>query len=183
MARPFTAAAVTALAVLTACALPSVKPRLSDTGGRSTGGAASGPSSTPAAGTLVPRGPVDPAAGGDLGGQGVATAARGRDGARVVADQRRVCRSGSRPTGWIAVAYVPGNGECPAHAGGDSVSTAAILARYGDRPRDTILDVCADERLPSGWVVEDAGVSDVNGSCPGASRNGGSETRRIRRAR
>ena len=183
MVRPITAVAIMSLAALAACAMPTVKPRLSDTGGRATGGTTSGPSSTPGAGTFAPRGPVDPAAGGDLGGQGAATAARGRNGARVVADERRVCRSGSRPTGWIAVAYVSGNGECPAHAGGDSVYTAAIVARYADRPRDTILDVCADERLPSGWVVEQAGVSDVNGSCPGASRNGGSETRRIRRAR
>jgi len=175
---PYRAAVfIVSLAVVAACGSVGVRPRASATGGTGGTGGTLGPR-----GTITPHGPIDPAAGGDLGGQGV-PAARGRDGARVVADERRVCRGGSRPRGWIAVAYVPGNGECPAHAGGDSVYTAAILARYADRPRDTILDVCADERLPSGWVVEQAGVSDVNGSCPGASRNGGSETRRIRRAR
>jgi hypothetical protein len=183
MPRFLTAAAVASFVTPAACAMPTVKPRVSDTGGRAGGGTASGPSSNPTGGAFAPRGPVDPAAGGDLGGQGGTTAARGRDGARAVADERRVCRSGSRPSGWIAVAYVPGNGECPAHAGGDSVYTAAILARYADRPRDTRLDVCADERIPPGWLVEETGVSDVNGSCPGASRNGGSATRRIRRAR
>jgi hypothetical protein len=80
------------------------------------------------------------------------------------------------------VAYVSANeGDCPALARSDSGVTVAVLTYYADRPRDAVLDVCADEPVPSGWVIDDA-VADASDSCPGVERNG-SSTLRIRRVR
>jgi hypothetical protein len=178
-ARPL---ATATLLVVTACGA-TLGARAGSPGGTAGTGSSRGPGDALTGRSVSPRGPVDPSAGGDLGGQGVPVAARGNDGSHAVADERRVCRSGSRPSGWVAVAYVSGNGQCPARSGSDSAFSAVVLARYTVLPVHATLDVCADERVPQGWVVDGTQPGDVSESCPGAGPNGGSATRRIRRAR
>jgi hypothetical protein len=133
-------------------------------------------------GLLEPHHPGDAPAGRDIGGAGRPVGEPGAVAGGAVQGVRRVCRTGSRPSGWIAVAYVSArDGDCPVRAKGDSSATAAILTYYADRPRDAILDVCADEPVPSGWIIDDT-VADASDSCPGVERNG-SSTSRIRRVR
>ena len=96
----------------------------------------------------------------------------------TASESRRICRSGSWPRGWIAVAYEAASGdECP--KGGKSAYPVAVLVRYASQPRDATLDVCADQRIPQNWTAE-AESTDV-GQCPGAERDGRSATKRIRR--
>jgi len=95
----------------------------------------------------------------------------------TASESRRICRSGSWPTGWIAVAYEAASGdECPK---GKSAYPIAVLVRYASQPRDATLDVCADQPVPQNWTAE-AESTDV-GQCPGAERDGRSATKRIRR--
>lgn len=56
-----------------------------------------------------------------------------------------------------------------------------MLTHFADNPLDAVLDVCADEPLPSGWVKDDT-VADASDSSPGVERNG-SSTYRMRRVR
>jgi hypothetical protein len=154
------------LAGASACGvLTSVRPHLPQT--TSQGPRASVPSADPSRGT--------PTLGGRTG------AARAR-----YPEERRVCRTSTRPRGWIAVAYVSAPEQCPARAGADSAAAAATMAvitPYEDRPLGTVLDVCADEPRPTGWnPVFDESTEDT-GSCPGAGRGDGPTTRRIRRIR
>lgn len=100
---------------------------------------------------------------------------------RAVAEARRVCRSDARPAGWIAIAYVGDEGACRTRAPGDSMPMAAILTRYEVLAPETVLEVCADERIPRGWTWARTPSADASDSCPGAEREGGSTTRRIRR--
>lgn len=127
--------------------------------------------------------PADPTAPGDAGADGRARASDPRVAAagHTSGEQRRVCRSGNRPRGWIAVAYVLGAGDCPLHVGRDTVYTAAVLTRYAGLPIGSLLDVCADEHVPAGWTREAPDPENVGDSCPGSTRNGGSATYRIRR--
>ena len=102
------------------------------------------------------------------------------DGTGLV--ERRVCRSGARPTGWIAVAYQRTNGdECPARTGNAS-GGIAVLDRISHLHIGAMLDVCADQQVPTDWV-DDHAVDVDAGQCPGAGPNGVSATRRIRRVR
>jgi hypothetical protein len=95
---------------------------------------------------------------------------------------KRVCRVGSWPTGWIAVAYTSGSTECPARAGRDSAYTVAELVRFDDRPFETVLKVCADQATPFNWI-EDRKAERTGGVCPGASKPGEPDTKIIRRMR
>ncbi len=95
--------------------------------------------------------------------------------------ERRVCRA-SRPTGWIAVAYLPGD-DCPRAAGDATNATAALVVRLAGRGPNAVLDVCADERVPRGWRVERRAIVDAAGRCPGAAPDGRSAVMRIRRVR
>jgi hypothetical protein len=95
----------------------------------------------------------------------------------TASESRRVCRSGSWPSGWIAVAYEAASGdECPK---GNTGYPVAVLVRYTSQPKDATLDVCADQRVPQSWTAESEST-DV-GQCPGAERDGRSATKRIRR--
>ena len=169
MSRASLLTAVSVLTVGVLCACTSFRPRVSTTnGGRG------GPRLGPSAGEASTRGGIGTR--GDPVGAPAATA--GRAGV----DSRRVCRSGARPSGWIAVAYVSAvEGECRVRATSDSNSTAAILTYYADRPVAALLDVCADEPVPRGWVIDEA-AADASDACPGVDRNG-SSTHRIRRVR
>jgi hypothetical protein len=115
----------------------------------------------------------------DLGDRGLG----GRptiEAGRMVGDSRMVCRTDARPRGWIAVAYVAAEGDCVQRARGDSVPMAAVLTRYTDLPANTVLEVCADQGVPRGWVNDPTPSGDANDNCPGGAKNG-STTRRIRR--
>lgn len=94
------------------------------------------------------------------------------------ARERRVCRA-SRPAGWIAVAYVPGD-DCP-RAAGDATNTAAVVVQIAGRGPNAVLDVCADERVPRGWRADGPAIADAAGRCPGAAPDGRSAVLRIRR--
>jgi len=81
------------------------------------------------------------------------------------------------------VAYVADDGDCPLKRHRDTVYTAAVITRYSSLPPGSLLDVCADQGIPSGWVRDDTEPDNVGESCPGAARNGASATYRIRRQR
>ncbi|GLC23521.1 hypothetical protein [Roseisolibacter agri] len=118
-----------------------------------------------------PRGPETPR--GDLPGPA--------SGTRYAAE-RRMCRTSGVPRGWVAVAYVE-DSQCPARTGADSMATSMVLTRHTGWPRGTELEVCADQRTPSGWerVPREDGVDAT--ACPGAARAGEPTTRLIRRYR
>ena len=80
------------------------------------------------------------------------------------------------------MAYVSGDGQCPARGGADSLATAAVLMRYADLTLGTVLEVCADQPLPEGWLVANLPVSDAD-RCPGAVRGDAPTTKRIERRR
>lgn len=169
MSRATLFTVITMLSAGVLCACSSFRPRAS-TGSGSNGG------------RFEPRRPGDTRTGGDIGGRGLPVGAPAAVAGRAVGGVRRVCRTGSRPRGWIAVAYVSaGEGDCPALSKSDSGATAtvAVLTHHADLPLDTELDVCADEPTPRGWIKHDT-VADASDACPGAERNG-SSTYRIRR--
>ena len=163
----FTVVALLSAGVLSACS--GFRPRAStSTGTRG--------------GVYGPRRPGNAPSGGDIDGRRLPVGAPAAVAGRAAGGVRRVCRTGSRPRGWIAVAYVSsGEGDCPALSKSDSGATAtvAVLTHYVDLPLETVLDVCADEPTPRGWVKDDS-VADASDSCPSAERNG-SSTYRIRR--
>jgi len=165
----FTVVTLLSAGVLSACT--SVRPHARSGSGAGSNG-----------GMYEPRRPGSTPAGGDLGGWGLPVGAPTAVAGREAGGVRRVCRTGSRPSGWIAVAYVTaGEGDCPAVARSDSSASVAVLTYYADLPLQAVLDVCADEPVPKGWTVDDT-AADANDSCPGVARNGTS-TYRIRRVR
>jgi hypothetical protein len=93
--------------------------------------------------------------------------------------ERRVCRHGSWPSGWIAVSYVAGAGDCP-KTGRDEAYPVAVIVRYSNQPTHAQLDVCMDQSVPAGWV-EEHGAEGSGDQCPGAAASGGGTTKRIRR--
>lgn len=96
----------------------------------------------------------------------------------IATTSRRVCRTGSLPSGWIAVAYDAASGdECPK---GKADYPVAVIVRYQSQPPSTVLDVCADQRVPPNW--QELGTADDE-HCPGAAPGGGAATKRIRRLR
>lgn len=118
----------------------------------------------------------------DMGDRGLPAGRPTIAGGRMIGDGLTVCRTDARPRGWIAVAYVAASGQCAKRASRDSLPMTAVLTRYADLPTNTILEVCADEGVPRGWVRERTKSSDATDSCPGGARDG-STTRLIRRLR
>ena len=173
MSRPAfrVATASLLLAGVAACGVvSSVRPRAStSTGPRAIPGQPA-PTGVPGA-SSSPRGPT---------GRERPNATRGTQHV----DEQLVCRTSGVPGGWIAVAYVSASDRCPARAGADSAAataTAALVTNYADRPRGSMLDVCADQPVPPGWhTVSDESVEDGS-RCPGAARDGRATARRIRR--
>ncbi|MFL5617176.1 MAG: hypothetical protein ACJ79A_02135 [Gemmatimonadaceae bacterium] len=151
------------------CACSSFRPH-SRTGSGSRGG------------LFVPRRPDDAPGEDGIDGRVLPAGSPSPGAGRAVGGTRRVCRAGSRPSGWIAVAYVSASdGECDGLTKADSGATAAVLTYYADRPIAATLEVCADEPVPRGWTI-DAATSDPSDSCPGVERHG-SSTYSIRRLR
>ena len=127
--------------------------------------------------------PGAPGSVGDIGGRGLPSRPPATETQGTVArtDARRICRMSTRPNGWIAVAYVAGDG-CAARSSADSSYSIAVLTRYGDVPVDAVLEVCADERNPADWVPDHTHATPSD-ACPGAKGDAGSTTRYIRRLR
>lgn len=139
-------------------------------GGRSTSGA------RPRVGDL----PNDPAA-GPTADPSRADVPAGPRRTTAAATTRRICRSGSRPAGWIAVAYEAESGdECPRAGTTASEHPIAVYVRYAGQPVQTTLEICADQPIPFEWV--DDGAVD-SGQCPGAGPDGASAMKRIRKVR
>ena len=169
MSRTTLVTVVTMLSVGVLCACSGFRPRES-----------SGPTST--GGPLQPGRRGSAPAAGDIDGRRIPVGAPPAIAGRAVGGVRRVCRTGSRPSGWIAVAYVSaGEGDCPARTGRDSSAAVAVLTYHADLPVDAVLDVCADEPTPRNWTIDDT-ATDASDSCPGVERKG-SSTYRIRRVR
>lgn len=183
--RPVAAAlaAVLALAATAACtAIATAPARLHGSNGAAVGGAIGVTGRTAGvfgAARARPGFPgrvgLDSALGGRLGDPATGSA---------YANERRVCRTGGAPRGWIAVDYVSGSDECPARArrrGADSAATVAIVVRYDAWPRGTVLEVCADQPVPLTWSYDTEAPAADPGRCPGAARGDRPTTRRIRR--
>lgn len=135
------------------------------------------PADAPAAGPAAPGRPPSPEPGALPGPRGRPAPVR----ATRHASERRVCRAGGAPRGWIAVAYVSAAGECPARSGADSAATVAVIVRHAEWPRGAVLEVCADQRVPRAWVVDAQHAPEDPGRCPGAARAGAATTKRLRR--
>lgn len=119
--------------------------------------------------TASPRvGPGNPGPVPDPGG---VTRPEPIDAASGFSDLRRACRASVAPRGWIAVEYLQGE-RCPEWKSYDGY-TGVLLQRFDNRPRGTVLIVCADEPTPSGWVREDA---PPESRCPGARVREGEPT-------
>ena len=69
------------------------------------------------------------------------------------AEVRRVCR-GSSPGGWIAIDYVADSTTCARPATQQTRYSAALIVSYRDARVGDMLEVCADERVPGGWVKD-----------------------------
>jgi hypothetical protein len=140
---------------------------------------------SPRSGAVIGTGRTqDPTVAGDIGGRGLPS---GRPGAATQTatagpDARRICRTSSRPTGWIAVAYVAGDASCASRSSADSAHAVAVLTRYDILPVSAVLEVCADERIPKNWVP-DATPAVPSDACPGVNGNPTSTTRLIQRLR
>jgi hypothetical protein len=76
-----------------------------------------------------------------------------RAGSGPSSELRRVCR-GSNGRGWIAIDYITDEETCPAAKSRRKTFGTAVVMRYADVPINGELTVCADERVPQGWVRE-----------------------------
>src|SRR4051812_12717092 len=121
-ARARSSLLVVVLAAGCATLEPSVRPRTADTAGRR--GGLGVPSLDPGRGTAAEPGR------GDLPTSTEHPAASA---------ERRVCRTGSWPSGWIAVAYEAASGtECPQSGARADGHPVAVLVRYaGQAPNAT----------------------------------------------
>lgn len=95
---------------------------------------------------------------------------------------RRICRTSSVPRGWIAIRYVADADECPTSPDAENRYTAAVIQRYSGEPIGAVLTVCADQRIPSGWV-RDRDPESTDGCLGARVRDGAPTTRVIRRVR
>jgi len=78
---------------------------------------------------------------------------------------RQICRNQPVPSGWLIINYAAGDERCPAPADRDNPFTVAIIERYEDKPIDTVMIVCADQKIPVDWMR----VNQVTGhECVGA---------------
>lgn len=104
-----------------------------------------------------------PTYGGDLGPSprmGTPTAVA-LSGARDPSTTKQVCRASGREPGWIAIDYIAGDGCVLLKGDGHPI---ALVTNYARLPRGTELEVCADERIPSGWTLD--AWPEQDGRCP-----------------
>lgn len=76
---------------------------------------------------------------------------------------RTACRTGVE-RGWVAVQYLQLGKGCP-RTEDDNGYDGALLQRYSDRAPGTVLVICADQPIPTGWVPTE---SDADATCEGA---------------
>jgi hypothetical protein len=95
--------------------------------------------------------------------------------------ERRVCKATGWPRGWVATMYERAGGECPAGRGADSTGMMAVITRHELLPRESILDICADQIIPAGWLLISREPQEAGEFCPGAEKSGASSVKRIRR--
>jgi len=88
---------------------------------------------------------------GGIGPTPTPTAMPGPAG-RPVIDQ--ICRSHPRPSGYIAIAYTVAGERCPRNTDPENEYNGAVIERHAARPVGSIMIVCADQGLPSGWTRE-----------------------------
>lgn len=77
-------------------------------------------------------------------------------------ETRQQCRIGPRPSGWVAVTYLRLGEECAAFA--ETPFNGVLLQKYRGRPVNSVMEICADQMVPRGWIE----VSPAEGDCVGA---------------
>jgi hypothetical protein len=78
----------------------------------------------------------------------------------------RICRARGTPSGYVIIAYEVGGRECPSPPDAGMAYTVAVIERHDRRPVGSQMAVCADQRVPRGWVRQ--WTQDDVGECPGA---------------
>jgi hypothetical protein len=102
------------------------------------------------------------------------------------AGSAQICRNQTIPREWIAIDYVSSPTCPPASGGKESGPNSMLLTRYSLLPPESILTVCADQRMPRDWSREPSESADADSSrcprLPGDTRTGPTVVR-IRRIR
>ena len=102
------------------------------------------------------------------------------------ASSSQLCRNQSIPRGWVAVDYLASSNCPPLSPSGDPGPNAMLLTRHSEFPVETVITVCADQRVPTNWTREnDEAQEGTSGRCsrkPGDTRTGPT-VMRIRRLR
>jgi hypothetical protein len=94
----------------------------------------------------------------------------------------RICRARGAPSGWVVVAYEIGGRDCPPPRDAENPYTVSVIERHDRRPVGSQVAICADQRVPRGWVRH--WTPDELGECPGTRVGDGAPTRvLIRRER
>jgi hypothetical protein len=109
----------------------------------------------------------------------------GRGARPLHVEERRVCRTGGWPRGWVAVAYESaGESECPARADSERERGVAIIRRLDGTPVGGVLEVCADQGVPRDWTREWTDEPRAMATrCAGATKGDARDTMVIRRLR
>lgn len=99
--------------------------------------------------------------------------------------ERRVCRTGGWPRGWVATSYEEAqDGECARRPGASNRYNAAIIVALAAQPVGSVLTMCADQVIPRDWEPVHMDVTEEGISrCPGAGDGERPDVRQIRRVR
>ena len=102
------------------------------------------------------------------------------------ASSSQLCRNQAIPRGWVAVDYLSSSNCPPLSPNGDPGPNAMLLTRHTEFPPETVITVCADQRVPTNWSREDYEAQEgSSGRCsrkPGDTRTSPT-VMRIRRLR
>ena len=110
--------------------------------------------------TGIPGTSADP----DVGGSGGIPRS---PGSSPGASSSQLCRNQAIPRGWVAVEYLPSSNCPPLSPSGDSGPNAMLLTRHTEFPPETVITVCADQRVPTNWSKEDSEAQEgASGRCP-----------------
>lgn len=108
----------------------------------------------------VRAGPSEPIPGPDTGPRPGAIGREGEVSGSSGPSRQTVCRSASRPRGWVAVDYVEGGSAC-----GSGGYNAMVLQRLAPLPVGSLLIVCAGQSIPGNWH-RISGDNISSGQCP-----------------
>lgn len=97
------------------------------------------------------------------------------------AGTRIVCRTSGMGSGWIAIDYLAQGEGCDVSAKTGRGHPYALVVDYRPYAIGDVLEVCGDQALPAGWMVEQ--WLDADGRCPPERRSSEDEktVKRIRR--